>query len=88
LGQSSSDQTPGLLSPTAVAPPLNKPIPDINWSVDLQGDLSVHIVPQVQMGVSILGGALVDAQVSYLSHLAPIFAASLLTTRKAFIRAG
>ncbi|KAF9480694.1 hypothetical protein BDN70DRAFT_992496 [Pholiota conissans] len=62
LGKSSSDQTPGLLNPTAVVPPLNKPIPDINWSVDLHGDLSVHIVPQVQMGVSILGGALVDAQ--------------------------
>ncbi|KAF8961088.1 hypothetical protein BDZ97DRAFT_2077079 [Flammula alnicola] len=62
LGQSSSDQIPGTIQPNAVSPPVNRPIPDINWQVDLQGDLSVHIVPQVQMGVSILGGTLVDAQ--------------------------
>ncbi|KAF9480725.1 hypothetical protein BDN70DRAFT_992516 [Pholiota conissans] len=63
LGKSNtSDQIPGGLNPTSVSPPLNKPIPEINWQVDLHGDLSVHIVPQVQMGISILGGALVDAQ--------------------------
>ncbi len=64
LGQSSSDHAPPALTPSAVAPPINQPFPEFNVQVDLKGDLSVHIVPQVQMGVSILGGALVDAQAS------------------------
>lgn len=62
LGQSSSDEVPGTVKASADA--FNQPTTQVNWNVDLQGDLSVHIVPQVQMGISILGGALVDAQVS------------------------
>jgi hypothetical protein len=36
------------------------------YQVDLSGDLTVHVVPTVQLGISILGGSLIDAQ-AYVS---------------------
>ncbi|KAK7017177.1 hypothetical protein R3P38DRAFT_2784858 [Favolaschia claudopus] len=32
------------------------------YNVELQGDLSLHVVPAIQMGISVLGGAVIDAQ--------------------------
>ncbi|KAK7039901.1 hypothetical protein R3P38DRAFT_2902374 [Favolaschia claudopus] len=32
------------------------------YNVELQGDLSLHVVPGIQMGISVLGGAVIDAQ--------------------------
>lgn len=32
------------------------------YNVDLSRDLSVHVVPTVQLGISVLGGQLIDAQ--------------------------
>ncbi|KAJ7488142.1 hypothetical protein FB451DRAFT_1226548 [Mycena latifolia] len=32
------------------------------YNVELTGDLSIHIVPSIQLGLSVLGGAVIDAQ--------------------------
>ena len=34
-------------------------------TVDALGDLSIHVVPTVQLGISVLGGAVIDAQVGF-----------------------
>ena len=62
LGNSGSDMIPKSLSPSS--PPSIPPVSITNWDADLSGDLSIHIVPQVQMGINVLDGALINAQVS------------------------
>ncbi|KAJ7155607.1 glycosyl hydrolases family 18-domain-containing protein [Mycena filopes] len=32
------------------------------YNVELAGDLSIHVVPSIQLGLSVLGGAVIDAQ--------------------------
>jgi hypothetical protein len=32
------------------------------YNVEMGGDISIHIVPQVQFGVSVLGGKVLDAE--------------------------
>lgn len=39
---------------------------DFDYHVELSGDLSVHILPQLELGISVLGGAVLDAQVRHL----------------------
>ncbi|KZT36396.1 hypothetical protein SISSUDRAFT_1120964 [Sistotremastrum suecicum HHB10207 ss-3] len=60
LGRSSSDSIPGSIAPSF--PPLSTAAPTINWRVDLNGNLALHLIPQLQLGISVLNGRLIDAQ--------------------------
>ncbi|KZT42303.1 hypothetical protein SISSUDRAFT_1058666 [Sistotremastrum suecicum HHB10207 ss-3] len=64
LGKSANDQIPKSIAPSF--PPLSTAIPTINWEIDLNGNLALHLVPQLQLGISILEGKLIDAQ-AYLA---------------------
>ncbi|KAJ7465727.1 glycosyl hydrolases family 18-domain-containing protein [Mycena latifolia] len=35
----------------------------VGWNVELSGTADVHLIPSLQLGVSVLGGTLIDAQV-------------------------
>ncbi|KAJ7762137.1 hypothetical protein B0H16DRAFT_1455758 [Mycena metata] len=35
----------------------------VGWNVELSGTADVHLIPSLQLGVSVLGGSLIDAQV-------------------------
>ncbi|KAJ7636708.1 hypothetical protein FB45DRAFT_1056011 [Roridomyces roridus] len=50
---------------TAVQPTNNFGTVDYNvgWNVELTGSADVHLVPSLQLGISILGGSLLDGQV-------------------------
>ncbi|KAH7922056.1 hypothetical protein BV22DRAFT_1049173 [Leucogyrophana mollusca] len=60
FGKSKDDMPPKPAS--GVARPSANATPDIDYSVSLTGDLSVHLNPRLQMGISILNGKLIDAQ--------------------------
>ncbi|KZS89652.1 hypothetical protein SISNIDRAFT_489074 [Sistotremastrum niveocremeum HHB9708] len=60
LGQSSSDEIATIVTPTL--PPVQSAFPSINWEVDLHGGLEMHLRPRVQLGISILGGTILDAE--------------------------
>ncbi|KAJ7112290.1 hypothetical protein C8R44DRAFT_882668 [Mycena epipterygia] len=48
--------------PVTPLPPTNGFDYDFGYEVELSGDISVHMVPSIQLGVSVLGGKLIDAQ--------------------------
>lgn len=70
FGKTDPDETSGAVSPSNSPPPGG----DFTWgyNVELAGDLSIHMVPSVRLGISILGGAVLDANVSDLVSYAVV----------------
>ncbi|KAF8214839.1 hypothetical protein K438DRAFT_1955885 [Mycena galopus ATCC 62051] len=64
FGKQDSDAGQNNLGP-AVAPTDNYGGFDygVGWNVELSGSADAHLIPSLQLGVSVLGGSLIDAQV-------------------------
>ncbi|KIJ58948.1 glycoside hydrolase family 18 protein [Hydnomerulius pinastri MD-312] len=63
-----NDSFTGLPS-TMTQMPVGMPTTNFGTQVELAGDLSVHLVPAIQIGVSVLNGAVIDAQAYVQSDL-------------------
>ncbi|EIW85796.1 hypothetical protein CONPUDRAFT_142199 [Coniophora puteana RWD-64-598 SS2] len=61
FGKQGDDQDPQPIT-TIAGPSAPTVSQDVNIQFGLQGDLSVHLVPQLQFGIKLLGGKLLDAQ--------------------------
>jgi hypothetical protein len=44
---------------------------DFNYEVELSGAASIHMVPSILLGISILGGELIDAQAYIRAGMCP-----------------
>ncbi|KDR74915.1 hypothetical protein GALMADRAFT_141231 [Galerina marginata CBS 339.88] len=48
--------------PANPSPPLQRPDFSFGYNVELSGDVTVHMVPTIQLGISVLGGQLIEAE--------------------------
>ncbi|KAJ7864454.1 hypothetical protein B0H14DRAFT_2736332 [Mycena olivaceomarginata] len=59
LGKTDPDVTSNPVTPADFQSGLHF---SVGYNVELSGDLSIHVVPSIQLGISVLGGAVIDAQ--------------------------
>ncbi|KAH7923250.1 hypothetical protein BV22DRAFT_1196850 [Leucogyrophana mollusca] len=60
LGKTGQDRTPAPYN--SLSNPSSGLNSDIDWNFTLSGDMSLHLVPRLQLGINVLEGVLLDAQ--------------------------